>query len=449
MMSCLWNGIAFAATLRTYTLGPLIILCMLGMPVGAAHFRRLHIIARGRYRETVDRFWTNSMFVAFALYPALAMTSMSVLNCDPNVGRLRDDYRVVCPNAMDPLSVYSYCFMLLYCLGIPVVMHVALRVAGIQKVVQSKIQAAEFQAMMGLFMKLYVSVELARFARLVGNVDDDEVVFAGEAKREFNKLLAVQGDGADELDLKKLGKAAAGTQAIGMEGTSLTSIVKCLGEYDTNGDGKTDFEEFCGMLRDARARANLFTGAEDAELNDKQLTALLTFDKWPSKSSGPGDIGESEGMGGLLAVANQGHGQAADDVEERAGRQQNIEEGGDRSDPELVAIDAFKEEMEKREVANCDLESPPNEATFRSPEEDWRSDIKKAEQLYVQNPAKVDDDFLERMRVKYLSTEAKKEKLAELAHQLVLDRITAIPAQVLLDSDPCSEISCWLILRCI
>ena len=234
MMSCLWNGIAFAATLRTYTLGPLIIVCMLGMPVGAAHFRRLHIIARGRYRETVDRFWTNSMFVAFALYPALAMTSMSVLNCDPNVGRLRDDYRVVCPNAMDPLSVYSYCFMLLYCLGIPVVMHVALRVAGIKIVVQSKIQAAEFQAMMGLFMKLYVSIELARFARLVGNVDDDEVEFEREAKREFNKLLVVQGNGTDELDLEILESAAAGTQGMGMEGTSLKSIVKCLEQYDTN-----------------------------------------------------------------------------------------------------------------------------------------------------------------------------------------------------------------------
>ena len=41
------------------------------------------------------------------------------------------------------------------------------------------------------------------------------------------------------------------------------------------------------MLRRARAKTNLFTGAEDAEhLNDTQLTALLTFDKWPSKSSG-------------------------------------------------------------------------------------------------------------------------------------------------------------------
>jgi len=41
------------------------------------------------------------------------------------------------------------------------------------------------------------------------------------------------------------------------------------------------------MLRAARAKANLFTGAEDAEhLSDKQLTALLAFDKWPSKRSG-------------------------------------------------------------------------------------------------------------------------------------------------------------------
>jgi len=129
-------------------------------------------------------------------------------------------------------------------------MHVALRYAGIKKVVQSKIQAAEFQAMMGLFMKLYVSIELSRFARLVGNVDDDEVEFERQARNEFNKLLAVQGDGADELDLEKLGNADAGTQAIGMEGTSLTSIVKCLGEYDTNGDGLSpplfcSFTPFC------------------------------------------------------------------------------------------------------------------------------------------------------------------------------------------------------------
>jgi hypothetical protein len=63
MMSCLWNGIAFETTLRTYTLGPLILVGMLGMPVGAARLRRLHINARRRYRETVDRL----LFLSFAL----------------------------------------------------------------------------------------------------------------------------------------------------------------------------------------------------------------------------------------------------------------------------------------------------------------------------------------------------------------------------------------------
>ena len=129
-------------------------------------------------------------------------------------------------------------------------MHVALRMAGIRTVVQNKIQAAEFQALMGTFMKLYVSIELQRFARLVGNVDDDEVLFEREAKREFNKLLAVQGDGADELHVKKLRSTAAGTQVMGMEGTSLTSIVECLKTYDINGDGSI-FRLFVHLLHSA------------------------------------------------------------------------------------------------------------------------------------------------------------------------------------------------------
>jgi hypothetical protein len=120
---------------------------------------------------------------------------------------------------------------------IPVVMHVALRMAGIRDVVRGKIQAAEFQALMGPFMKLYVSIEMQRFARLVGNVDDDEEEFERQARNEFNKLLTVQGDGSDELSLDKLGSAATGTQGMGMEGTSLQSIVQFLTAYDVNGDG--------------------------------------------------------------------------------------------------------------------------------------------------------------------------------------------------------------------
>jgi hypothetical protein len=422
MLSCLWAGVSFEMTLRTYTLGPLIILGFLMLPIGLAWCRRLHIIARARFRETVDRFWTNTMFTAFVLYPALAMTSMSVLNCDPNIGRLRDDYRVVCPHMTAYISLYSYVFMILYPLGIPVVMHVALRVAGIRKVVQAQIQVAELQAMLGLFIKLWVSIEMQRFARLLGNVDDDEEEFERQALKEFKKLLRLQGDGSNELDLNKLSSVEAKTQGMGMEGTSLTGIVRCLRDFDTNGDGKTDFKEFCVMIRKARAKANLFTGAEDVEaLSDTQLTALLAFDNWPSASSGPGDIGENEGIGGLLAIANKADGRGEDDsVEERVKREQNIQADGDRSDPELVQIDLFKEEMEKRDAADCDVETPGASIL---------NDVKEAERLYVQDPTMV-DACLERMRLKYLSTESKRAEIAKLAHKLVRDRVTSIPQQV-------------------
>ncbi len=88
------------------------------------------------------------MFAFFVLYPALAMQSLSVLNCDPNVGRLRDDYRVVCPHLLSLDSIFSYVFIALFPIGIPLVMNLALRYAGIVEVAREKIQAAEFYAML-------------------------------------------------------------------------------------------------------------------------------------------------------------------------------------------------------------------------------------------------------------------------------------------------------------
>mgnify|MGYP004121665403 CR=1 FL=1 len=84
------------------------------------------------------------MFFLFLLYPALSMATMVIFNCDPNVGRLREDYRVVCPHVTAGSSLYSLVFLVLYPLGIPFVMHVALRYAGIVAVVKEKVENAEF-----------------------------------------------------------------------------------------------------------------------------------------------------------------------------------------------------------------------------------------------------------------------------------------------------------------
>ena len=121
-------------------------------------------------QDTFDRFWTNLMFVLFLLYPALSMASMWVFNCDTNIGRLREDYRVVCPRLSEGISIWSFVCIVLYPFGIPVFMHLSLRTAGIAAVVKEKVQQAEFAAMLSLFKKL--SAEMHCFAGLVGNVQD-------------------------------------------------------------------------------------------------------------------------------------------------------------------------------------------------------------------------------------------------------------------------------------
>ena len=66
-LSCLWNGIEYWTTVRTYTLAPLGLFVALAIPMLAARIRKFPTNAPKRYRDTVDRFWTNSMFALFFL----------------------------------------------------------------------------------------------------------------------------------------------------------------------------------------------------------------------------------------------------------------------------------------------------------------------------------------------------------------------------------------------
>jgi len=179
------------------------------------YLRGLHRWSKKRMRETIDRFWTNLMFLLFLLYPALSMSTMLVFNCDRNVGRLREDYRVVCPHAMTSLSLYSIVFLLLYPFGIPVMMCMALRVAGVPEVVREKVQQAEWAAMLSLFVKLYASIEVQRVSRLIGNVDGEDFKF--QCRQQFDILLALQDaveDTAPVLVLLRQFASAAATLEI-------------------------------------------------------------------------------------------------------------------------------------------------------------------------------------------------------------------------------------------
>ena len=148
------------------------------------------------------------------------------------------------------------------------------------------------------------------------------------------------------------------------------------------------------------------------------------------------------GLGGLLEqMKSEAKGIAAEDdkteqenrdeVEER---RRHIEEG-DRSDPHLIELDQLAAELE--ELESKDL---LKEATFHP---DWRTELGEGEEMYVTSPAD-SEIFFKRMNVRKLPRSQRREKLKELADQLLKDRITAVPRQVWVkkdyeDSDICRE----------
>ena len=85
----------------------------------------------------------------------------------------------------------------------------------------------QVSAMLALFMRRACSVECLRVAHLVGNVDDDADMFNQDTKKQFDKLLSLQGE--DDLDVLVVEKLRAkendnGARS-GMEGVGIKELV--------------------------------------------------------------------------------------------------------------------------------------------------------------------------------------------------------------------------------
>ena len=161
-ISCILAGYSdFDSTLKLYTLAPLVLIFMMSWPVllAASPLRGYKSDGHYRWRHTLDRFWTNVMFVLFIIYPVVSITSMRAFNCDGNLGLLKDDYTMLCPPLLSFTCIYSAIFFVIYPIGIPVFMTTSMRVMGIAQIVKDKMERAQFSAMLSLFMKISCSVE--------------------------------------------------------------------------------------------------------------------------------------------------------------------------------------------------------------------------------------------------------------------------------------------------
>ena len=389
----------------------------------------------------------------FLLYPTLAFTSMLAWQCDPLTGLLQEDYRKVCPEVFSFISVYSMAAFLLYPVGIPVFMNYVLRLNNISSIVTRRLNNANFDAMLASYIKRTCPLEAQRFARLVGNADDDPEEFRRQALNEFQKIIQQQRalgihpeDGQEEaLLLDKIIECKEQLQDT--VGLNVPDLCKFMKAHDQNGDGNIDFDEFLAMIWETRRLANLFTGSEKPEsLSDYQIETLLLY-KWPEAHEAA-NMEDREGLGGLAQIAEKAHDakeaessaslseemrHAIEDRRTNVGVDGMLKPNFDRQDQQLVALADLVDRLKS-------LDSKGQLPSWYKAH-DWRQEIQEALAVYVEDthgrttqepnaPSEKLQTMLQAIQVRSMTSSQKLEALFKRGETLIKDGITAIPPLV-------------------
>jgi hypothetical protein len=375
-LSCLWYGVSWKTTVFTYTLTPVVMIVVFGIPVLAALCRELHVTAITRWNDTLDRFCRNLTFSFFLMYPMLAMATMSSLNCEPNVGRLRDDLRVICPDLQSSESIYSFAFIALYPIGIPVFNYLCLRHMGIVKVVKEKICRAEFHAMLSLFM---MSAAREKANIFNGTEDDPKTLNVDQlqALMLFNGWPSRHKGPQDVGESEDLGGANA---------TLLEREKKA-----SAGDSKQDDDE---RAEEIAERAERQRNVDAGDIQDPMHREIHELEQELQKRKDAGmEINKK-----IEEIQMQ---LMQEEIEERKqlyGQQVKILQQEIRISGEYLSSD-----------------NTLNEA------------ITDAKKVYIENPAHV-AACLKRIKVKAMPTEELRRSVCELAHRFVADEVIAFAA---------------------
>ena len=142
-LSCLWNGVSFKSRLLTYTLAPLAVIFCLILPVCYSYLRSWCRNPRNgnenapskTHLAVVNAAWKNLMLWLFLIYPVVSLATLQAFNCQPlGLGKLAADFNEDCPEANNLLRVWSYFFIAIYPVGIPVFCYISMLRMGVHLV---------------------------------------------------------------------------------------------------------------------------------------------------------------------------------------------------------------------------------------------------------------------------------------------------------------------------
>jgi len=278
--NCLWLTVTWRENLMAMTLGPLVLLAALGLPVICAyvlgHTQRWPEQAVKTWAATEERFWNNALLLCFVLYPAVSLASLKSLNCDADLNKLYTDYREDC--GQDFLVWYSYVAILIYPIGVPLAITLSFYMLGVPKLAQRKVDEAAVKSMVSLYMLR--TAESQRLARVIGTTAGDAAEFRRRVVPVYQALFSPSGD-AIQIDGNSKTGAKWGQGLL--SGLDRSSFALLLQECDKNGDGKIDLDEFVDMCSDLVASAGLLVGSESLQdLKREQMEALIVH-SWPKK----------------------------------------------------------------------------------------------------------------------------------------------------------------------
>ncbi len=180
-LSCLWHGVSFQNRLMTYTLAPLAVIFILLIPVivNALIVKFVSQSFEQRRERVVSAAWRNIMFWLFLIYPVVSLSTLEAFNCQPiGLERLAADFKEPCPGQSHLLRVWSYVFIAIYPVGIPVFCYFSMLKMGVHLVAQD----IQFTMLLKALVMKYASLNLS------------------SESQETNKLLA---DCAEEIKITK------------------------------------------------------------------------------------------------------------------------------------------------------------------------------------------------------------------------------------------------------
>ena len=335
-LSCLWIGVSFKQRLLTYTLGPLVVVGFLIIPLVYAWMAGYRILNPAVWETVTDSAWKNIMFWIFLVYPIVSLTTLQAFDCQPTgLGRLAADYSQQCPSYTDFACIWSFIFIVVYPVGIPLFCFVSMLGMGVHFVARDKINCSILSSMVAKYVELTSSVDSRRIASIFQASQRPEPGLEQELTRVYFSIFDENGVQcverlarieSQEIDWKVLcksmqegkrhqnetvsfnnfkdlvylewkiakvyralfdddGKWRRSTQnaqlAAELPGIELKEMEKFVKTFYMHQSGKVSITNFRMMIREALRISQLFIGVEGDRLSKEQAVALLVFD-WKS-----------------------------------------------------------------------------------------------------------------------------------------------------------------------